>query len=176
MPKDLEWEVKRYDDHTLHLINTDIDDLLDIDDARRAKEDAEKKKKEAAAAAAANEGEGGETPAPDEMDVAETTPEIESPKPASRGPEGRYHGLCLHFTLPTAAYATMCLREITQQDTSTSFHTSLNALAPGQHPAGKGGGSAAEASAEAGAGQGDKDEAKASPTKGAVIKVGSSFK
>eukprot|EP00752_Nemacystus_decipiens_P003898 g3578.t3 len=178
VPKDLEWEVKRYDDHTLHLINTDIDDLLDIDDARIAKEEAEKKK-EAAAAADAEEGDGGEPPAPDAMDVADTTPQVEIPKPlASTRPQGRYHGLCLHFTLPSAAYATMCLREITLQDTSTSFHTSLNTLAPGQHPVNKGARSAAETSAEVGAGHGDigENKVKSPPPKGAVIKVGSSLR
>ncbi|CAM9851642.1 unnamed protein product [Ectocarpus sp. 6 AP-2014] len=212
VPKDMQWELKRYDDHTLHLINTDIDDLLDIDDARIAKEDAEKKKKkeeEAAAAAAAaadpsaadptaadptagadgekqppsakkEEGESKAT-TPDAMDVDGAAPESngEASRPALRG-GGRFHGLCLHFTLPSSSYATMCLREVTQQDTSTIFHTSLNSLSAGQHPAKRGSsaatagaGRAAAAGAEGGE---ERDEEKASPPKRAVIKIGSSFK
>ncbi|CAM9677210.1 unnamed protein product [Ectocarpus fasciculatus] len=224
VPKDMQWELKRYDDHTLHLINTDIDDLLDIDDARIAKEDAERKKKEeaeaaaataaptadptaadptttdpAAAAAAADAAaadaaeSGGEKqppPAkkeegdskattPDAMDVDGAAPEHKASRPAA----GRFHGLCLHFTLPSSSYATMCLREVTQQDTSTIFHTSLNSLPAGQHPAKKGSSDSAAASAggaaaaAAGAEGGEeRGEEKASPPKGAVIKIGSSFK
>lgn len=208
----MEWEVKRYDDHTLHLINTDIDDLLDEDDVRIAAEEAEKKKQDEDAAARAAVGtsaeDTGETentgsdPLPSHPSCAETvfskemagTPgvesknikstsmevEIEAPpvmdvagqtKPATS--KRRYHALCLHLTLPSAAYATMCLREITKQDTSTSFHTSLNALAPGQHP------NPVTASEGKGVPCAEKIEkegaAKVSPPKSAVIKVGASF-
>ena len=229
IPKDLEWEVKRYDDHTLHLINTDIDDLLDVDDARIAAEQKEMQAREEAAAAAAAaaatataatgdgktdlaqapipteplasmeaeplaskeatpvapESKEGQT-APDAMNV-EVPPGAEEQeggaKPAR--PLGRYYALCLHFTLPSAAYATMCVREITKQDTSTSFHTSLNALAPGQHPGKEGAAAAAsseEADAVAGVGkggaieEGDTAEVKSLPPKGAVIKIGASLR
>ncbi|CAN0016316.1 unnamed protein product, partial [Hapterophycus canaliculatus] len=131
VPTDMQWEVKRYEDHTLHLINTDIDDLLDIDDARIAKEAEEKKKKEEEAATAAAAA-GGEKASPDVMDVAGEPHSQQQKQRQQQERLGRYHALCIHFTLPAAAYATMCLREITRQDTSTSFHTSLNALAPGQ--------------------------------------------
>lgn len=216
IPKDLEWEVKRYDDHTLHLVNTDIDDLLDVDDARIAAENAEKKAREEEAAAAApaeaavataensdNTIDPAQAPPPAEpLAPKEATPETsevtegetapdgmnvegpsggdgDGPKPAR--PQGRYYALCLHFTLPAAAYATMCLREITQQDTSTSFHTSLNALAPGQHPGSEGAATAREEAAVADVGKGgmvaeDKPGAKTLPPKGAVIKIGSSLR
>lgn len=216
IPKDLEWEVKRYDDHTLHLVNTDIDDLLDVDDARIAAENAEKKKTREAEAAAAvpaatapasaettdnttdpiqapppieplvtkeatagtSEPTEGQTPSLDAMNV-EGAPEDGSKVIA--GPKGRYYALCLHFTLPAAAYATMCLREITQQDTSTSFHTSLNSLAPGQHPGKEGPAATSEEAAMADVGKGggieeDKPGAKILPPKGAVIKIGASLR
>ncbi len=196
VPKDLQWEMKRYDDPTRHLVNTDIDDLLDIEDAKMAKEAAESKKKreeqEAAAGAATpapadpaggegkGKGEGGEKEAPTAMDVDGPTPPDVKVGGAPSAPvgesRGRYHALCLHFTLPTAAYATMCLREITHQDTSTIFHTSLNCLEPGQHPAAAAAkGSAVAADAGAGAGGGEA-KAEAPAPKGAVIKVGSSLK
>lgn len=212
VPKDVEWEMKRYEDHTLHLINTDIDDLLDIDDARMASEHAEQKTQQDVAAAASATGETDTTdPAPqststessppvevkagvsgstdgktlpDSMDVEEAAvvTQGEGAKPA--GSQGRYHALCLQFTLPTAAYATMCLREITHQDTSTKYHTSLNALPPGQHPgvarpyaASEGAGGAGEGGSTKGGGAGEaKAEAKvSSPSKGTVIRVGASL-
>lgn len=216
IPKDLEWEVKRYDDHTLHLVNTDIDDLLDVDDARIAAENAEKKareEEEAAAAAATATTETtdntadstqapppaeplapkeaspvtsgtteGKTDPPDGMDVEGASGENGDGPKLAGPPKGRYYALCLHFTLPAAAYATMCLREITQQDTSTSFHTSLNALAPGQHPGSEGPAAAAseDATAAADVGKGgaveDTPGAKILPPKGAVIKIGSSLR
>lgn len=197
MPKDLQWEMKRYDDPTRHLVNTDIDDLLDIEDAKVAKEAAESKKKKeqeagstpaaaagaatpASADPAAGEGkeEGGEKAAPTAMDVDEPTPpdvKGDGLSAPAGGTRGRYHALCLHFTLPLAAYATMCLREITHQDTSTIYHTSLNCLEPGQHPAAAKG-SAVVADASAGSGGDEAKATVASASKGAVIKVGSSLK
>ena len=38
---------------------------------------------------------------------------------------GRYLGLRLAFTLPTACYATMLIRELTKQSTSVAYHTAL---------------------------------------------------
>lgn len=195
--------MKRYDDHTLHLVNTDIDDVLDVDDARIAAEEVEKKKQQqATAAAAAGAGvapaELGNCPAPESESTAEQANANAEVVPGSgdaaekvdadecgKGdasaksarPNGRYYALCLHFTLPAAAYATMCLREITRQDTSTSFHSSLNALPAGQHP-GKAtvpSSSAVVDGALGGAGGEEEDVAKVSTSKGAMIKIGSSF-
>ena len=41
------------------------------------------------------------------------------------GSAGRYLGLRLAFTLPTACYATMLIRELTKQCTSVAHHTAL---------------------------------------------------
>lgn len=201
VPKDMEWELKRYDDHTLHLVNTDIDDMLDVDDARIAAEEAEKRKQQQATAAAAGAGvapaELGNCPAPESESTAEQANANAEVVPGSggaaekvdadecgkgdaparpAGPSGRYYALCLHFTLPAAAYATMCLREITRQDTSTSFHSSLNALPAGQHP-GKAAvpSSAVVDGALGGAGGEEEAVPKVSTSKGAMIKIGSSF-
>ena len=203
------WELKRYDDHTLHLINTDIDDLLDIEDARIAAERTEKERlntDHAAETYPADAGvESGSPPSTSPpatstttvtsesteekaapavtMDV-ETTDEVKGVDLKLTGSGGRYAALCLHFTLPSASYATMCIREITKQDTGTNFQTSLNPPGSTQqqnmpkssgdsHGAGPGeadeGGTAAASCGE------EKGGAKASPPKGAVIKIGASF-
>lgn len=237
------WELKRYDDHTLHLINTDIDDLLDIDDARLEKEKAEKMEAEKQLQQqkaddcnpAENSGSGANTPdneqtskstssevdcssesgvagsstaattspttAVDKMDtvkddevskekggsVKDDDPDRFAGSPGSLSSEsggGRYHALCLHFTLPAASYATMCLREISRQDTSTSFHASLNALPAGQHPsnaavgAGRGvtsGENETQDDVAKGGMEGIESSPKAVAVKGAVIKIGASF-
>lgn len=196
VPHDMEWEVKRYEDHTLHLINTDIDDLLDVDDARIAAEHAEKKKRDevaaaeaADAAAAVETGKpepGADTAPADAMHVEDSScPPPSGGAPSGADPQqldrqGRSHALCLHFTLPAAAYATMCLREITRQDTSTSFQSSLNALAPGQHPpvAGKSSVKQGEhpASKAGGSSESGNEAADGSvPSKATVIKIGASL-
>lgn len=211
VPKEMTWEIKQYNDHTRHLINTDIDDLLDIEDARRATEQAaEKQEREQqvveegaktddtpaaalndAGASQATEGALGGSMEVDEgggHDNVKRDDEDMPPKTSVTKPSMQYHALCLRFTLPTAAYATMCIREITRQDTSTSFHTSLNTLPAGQHPSnttssdGKSlgpGGDAAGSGEGAGVPVGGGVSAKssvASPKKGAVISVGASFK
>lgn len=179
MPKDMKWEIKRYSDHTQHLIKTDIDTALSIDEDRRAKEQAEKAVATATAdaaapvapAPAASEAgkESAAEPAASETNEAEAGKDPPSTEPAAApmdveetqtpGPVNPFHALCVHFTLPTASYATMCLREITRQDTSTIFHTRLNSLPAGQHPV------------QAAAGTSESAEA----SKGAVIKAGSSL-
>ena len=40
-------------------------------------------------------------------------------------PHGRYQALRLAFSLPAASYATMLIRELTKQPTSTDFHKTL---------------------------------------------------
>lgn len=121
VPKDLTWEIKRYEDHTRHLVNTDIDDLLDEGDSRLAAGKAESSK--ASDTDAAN----GATPATDAMDVETKEDTAATEKVTAKDVcKGSYHALCLNFTLPAAAYATMCVREVTRQDTSSSFHTSLS--------------------------------------------------
>lgn len=128
VPKDLTWEIKRYEDHTRHLVNTDIDDLLDEGDSRLA---AGKSESSQATDTTAN----GAAAATDAMDVEAKAKEdtAATEKVASKDAcKGSYHALCLNFTLPAAAYATMCVREVTRQDTSSSFHTSLNGGPPAQ--------------------------------------------
>jgi tRNA pseudouridine13 synthase len=44
---------------------------------------------------------------------------------AASGSGGRYLGLRLAFTLPTACYATMLIRELTKQSTSVAHHMGL---------------------------------------------------
>lgn len=213
VPKDMTWEIKRYHDHTLHMINTDIDTALDIDDARReAEHKAVANSNSAPPADEAGAGGTEETePAPPleskPVAASPTAPAASSDSPATmdvdrdtvapsapvKSPLGRFHALCLHFTLPTAAYATMCLREITRQDTSTIFHTSLNTLPAGQHPShstaqaaagggdGAGGTCSSQSDQEDGRGGGavlssSTSSSTGSVAKGAVIKVGSSMK
>ena len=45
------------------------------------------------------------------------------------GGAGPFHALTLSFSLPTAAYATMCLRELTRQTTSVAAHAARTQLA-----------------------------------------------
>lgn len=203
----MSWEVKSYDNNTLHLINTDIDDLLDVEDARTAAEQAEKEGLPVDNMEVTNASSGGDEPAgsppsksppatavtasaavsteersasSSTMDV-EKNDEVKGGDTERKGSDGRYNALCLHFTLPPASYATMCIREITKQDTGTNFQRGLNALGPGQDQ------SVSKPSGDSqGQGQGAKEGGAAavsasvvksnmSPRKGAVIKIGASF-
>ncbi|CAM9509268.1 unnamed protein product [Discosporangium mesarthrocarpum] len=131
VPMDMTWALKRYSDNTLHIVNTDIDTLLDEDERRVAAE--------AGAAVAGDDKEkdhakAESTPAPMEVEpVTSAGTEAEADKRKSDEDQGNLQALCLEFTLPSAAYATMCLREITKEDSSSSYHTLLNNLPAGAH-------------------------------------------
>ena len=47
---------------------------------------------------------------------------------------GAYLGIILEFNLPSSAYATMALREITKMDMSSEFQTSLNEAGTNKQP------------------------------------------
>lgn len=183
----MSWEVKRYDDNTLHLIKTDIDDLLDIEDARM-------EEKGLPVMEITNNSSGGDEPASNPLSTsppATVVPTEEKIALSStmgdtkdKGSDGRYNALCLHFTLPTASYATMCIREITKQDTGSNFQRGLNALGPGQgqgqsmpKPSGdsQGQGVKLAEAKEGGPAAGSVVKPNVSPRKGAVIKIGASF-
>ncbi len=48
---------------------------------------------------------------------------------AAGGPGGPLLGLLLDFTLPSSAYATMLIRELTRQGTSRAFQSALTQAA-----------------------------------------------
>lgn len=54
-----------------------------------------------------------------------------SPPPAG----GQFKAIRIHFSLPSASYATMAVRELTKMETSSHYQTQLNTLSS-QHPAG----------------------------------------
>ncbi|CAM9532147.1 unnamed protein product, partial [Choristocarpus tenellus] len=146
IPQDMKWEIKCYEDNTLHLINTDIDTLLDIDDARIAAEEEKSKKDQHTSNVDVAPDDGSSQPpvstansdAVVAMDEESNEPVLKEEvleKEHNAGTKsGKFKALCLEFTLPTASYATMCVREITKQTTTSSYHTSLNDLPAGKHP------------------------------------------
>ena len=48
-----------------------------------------------------------------------------APEPVSVS-DGKYRALKMEFDLPSSSYATMLVREILKQDTSPSYHSTLN--------------------------------------------------
>lgn len=193
VPKDMSWEVKHYDSNTLHLIKTDIDDLLDVEDARTGKEGLPVRNMEVT-----NTSSGGDEPASnplsesppatvvstEERTASSSTMDVETrdgekgDDTKHKGSNGRYNALCLHFTLPPASYATMCIREITKQDTSSNFQRGLNALGPGQDqsiPKPSDDSQGVNTAKEGGPAAASVVKSNVSPRKGAVIKIGASF-
>ncbi|CAM9658362.1 unnamed protein product [Chrysoparadoxa australica] len=97
-----EWSIKGYDDPCRQLVPTDRDKLMEAN---------------ASDPPAGNGQENGSLKS-DENTKSEAKAEAEA--------DYKFKAVCLSFKLPMGTYATMALREVMKQSTSTAHHTSLN--------------------------------------------------
>nr|CAD7576498.1 unnamed protein product [Timema californicum] len=67
-------------------------------------------------------------PSPEDILILSDLEKMHGEKLIEDNPDGKNKALIVEFSLPSSTYATMLLREIMKQDTSSGFQTSLNPI------------------------------------------------
>lgn len=134
--KDFEWRLEPYSDASEVLVSSDADKLVSQlkttnkrpprwDDAQAR---ATSSDQSADPKSETPDGKADDTAEKMEVEKEEKTKDGDDAEPAAKAPEAvhRPHlALCVSFTLPSSAYATVLLRELMKQPMGTAHHTSL---------------------------------------------------
>ncbi|XP_068340682.1 multisubstrate pseudouridine synthase 7-like isoform X2 [Pyrus communis] len=120
-PVDFEWEILKYSDGNIPLVDTDLDKIAKTKPASVDKEDPASLNGDGSLHDNAKQTECVDN---DIGDKGEKLPEVGSL--CDTNPQETQMALKLSFTLPASCYATMAIRELLKTSTSVAFHKTLN--------------------------------------------------
>lgn len=120
-PMDFEWEILKYVDGNVPLVDTDLDKISKAKPAKVDKEDPSSVNGDGSLHDSAKQSECIDN------DIADTGEKVlEVGSLSDTNPQETQMALKLSFTLPASCYATMAIRELLKTSTSVAFHKTLN--------------------------------------------------